>query len=46
MARDALLPALWLSGWMNARFVWRGNVMSADEETLAAEWPGSGSAGA
>jgi ceramide glucosyltransferase len=42
MARDALLPALWLSGWMNARFVWRGNVMSADEETLVAEGGGSG----
>ena len=43
VARDALLPVLWLSGWMNARFVWRGNVMSADEETLAAE--GGGGAG-
>jgi ceramide glucosyltransferase len=43
MARDALLPVLWLSGWMNARFVWRGNVMSADEETLVAE--GGGGAG-
>ena len=32
MARDLALPALWLSAWMNARFVWRGNVMSADEE--------------
>ena len=42
MARDALLPALWLSGWMNARFVWRGNVMSADEETLAAEGASGG----
>ncbi len=37
IARDLALPALWLSGWMNARFVWRGNVMSADEETLATE---------
>jgi len=44
MARDALLPVLWLSGWMNARFVWRGNVMSADEETLLAEG-GNGGAG-
>ena len=42
MARDALLPVLWLSGWMNARFVWRGNVMSVDEETLAAEGPTGG----
>jgi ceramide glucosyltransferase len=45
MARDALLPALWLSGWMNARFVWRGNVMSADEETLAAEGAGGDAGG-
>jgi len=44
-ARDLALPALWLSGWMNARFVWRGNVMSADEETLAAEGPGGGAGG-
>ena len=44
MARDAILPVLWLSGWMNARFIWRGNVMSADEETLAAEG-GNGGAG-
>jgi ceramide glucosyltransferase len=45
IARDALLPALWLSGWMNARFVWRGNVMSADEETLAAEGAGGDAGG-
>jgi ceramide glucosyltransferase len=45
MARDALLPVLWLSGWANARFVWRGNVMSADEETLVAESGGGGAGG-
>ena len=45
MARDALLPVLWLSGWMNGRFVWRGNVMSADEETLVAEGGGGGAGG-
>jgi ceramide glucosyltransferase len=45
MARDLALPALWLSGWMNARFVWRGNVMSADEETLAAEGTSGGAGG-
>ena len=45
MARDALLPVLWLGGWMNARFVWRGNVMSADKETLAAEGTSSGAGG-
>ena len=45
IARDLALPVLWLSGWMNARFVWRGNVMSADEETLVAEGPSGGTAG-
>ena len=45
IARDALLPALWLSGWANARFVWRGNVMSADEETLVAEGTSGGAGG-
>jgi hypothetical protein len=30
---------------MNARFVWRGNVMSADEETLAAEGAGGDAGG-
>ena len=45
MARDLALPALWLSGWMNARFVWRGNVMSADEERLAAEGTSGGAGG-
>jgi ceramide glucosyltransferase len=43
IVRDLALPALWLSGWMNARFVWRGNVMSADEETFVAQ--GGGGAG-
>ena len=45
VARDLALPALWCSGWMNARFVWRGNVMSADEETLAAEGGSGGASG-
>ena len=45
IARDLALPGLWFSGWMNARFVWRGNVMSADEETLVAEGPGGGAPG-
>jgi hypothetical protein len=30
---------------MNARFVWRGNVMSADEETLVAEGTSGGAGG-
>ena len=45
IARDLALPGLWFSGWMNARFVWRGNVMSADEEPLVAEGPGGGAPG-
>jgi ceramide glucosyltransferase len=31
MLRDALLPILWLQGWREAGFVWRGNAMSVDE---------------
>ena len=43
IARDLLLPLLWLEGWNNERFVWRGNVMSADEARLATEATGRGS---
>lgn len=28
IARDALLPAIWFSGWMGSTFTWRGNSMS------------------
>ena len=30
LLRDALLPLLWINGWLNTGFVWRGNQMSAD----------------
>jgi hypothetical protein len=26
-----MLPVLWLEGWRDAGFVWRGNAMSVDE---------------
>jgi ceramide glucosyltransferase len=29
LLRDALLPVLWISGWLDSRFVWRGNQMRA-----------------
>ena len=45
IARDLLLPWLWLEGWNTQRFVWRGNVMSADEPTLATEGAGTGAGG-
>ena len=35
MLRDALLPVLWIEGWREAGFVWRGNAMSVDEEDQA-----------
>jgi len=41
IARDLLLPWLWVQGWNSSRFVWRGNVMSADDEALATDGPGS-----
>jgi ceramide glucosyltransferase len=31
MLRDAMLPVLWLEGWRDSGFVWRGNAMSVDE---------------
>ena len=31
MLRDVLLPVLWVEGWREAGFVWRGNAMSLDE---------------
>ena len=31
MLRDILLPVLWVEGWREAAFVWRGNAMSLDE---------------
>jgi ceramide glucosyltransferase len=37
MLRDALLPVLWVEGWVGDTFVWRGNDMSvaASERELA-----------
>lgn len=32
MARDLLLPALWLGGWTGSSFTWRGNAMTATVE--------------
>jgi ceramide glucosyltransferase len=40
LIRDLLLPIVWIQGWNKERFVWRGNVMSVDEEALAAEGNG------
>jgi ceramide glucosyltransferase len=40
IARDALLPWLWIQGWSREQFVWRGNVMSVDDDALAADGPG------
>jgi ceramide glucosyltransferase len=40
IARDILLPWLWVRGWSRNQFVWRGNVMSVDDDSLAAEGPG------
>jgi ceramide glucosyltransferase len=41
MLRDVLLPLLWLDGWRDRGFVWRGNAMSVDEgkEAEAAKLP-------
>jgi ceramide glucosyltransferase len=41
LTRDLLLPIVWIQGWNKERFVWRGNVMSVDEEALAAEGSGT-----
>jgi ceramide glucosyltransferase len=35
VARDLLLPALWVSGWRASGFVWRGNAMSVREPATA-----------
>ena len=41
IARDVLLPWLWVQGWSSEQFVWRGNVMSVDDDALAADGPSS-----
>ncbi len=40
IARDFLLPWLWIQGWNRDQFVWRGNVMSVDDDALATDGPG------
>jgi ceramide glucosyltransferase len=35
IARDALLPLLWVAGWRANRFVWRGNAMTVERSALA-----------
>ena len=34
LARDILLPALWIKSWLGNGFVWRGNAMRVDEDAL------------
>jgi len=41
MLRDVLLPVLWIEGWREAAFVWRGNAMSVDEGSTASNEAGS-----
>ena len=36
MLRDALLPALWIAGWIGSDFEWRGNAMSIADQGRAA----------
>ena len=40
IARDLTLPWLWIQGWNRDQFVWRGNVMSVDDDALATDGPG------
>ena len=37
MARDIMLPWLWLRGWIGDEFEWRGNAMTVAEEELEVE---------
>lgn len=39
IARDLMLPWLWIEGWKGKHFVWRGNVMSVDDDALATNGP-------
>jgi ceramide glucosyltransferase len=41
IARDLLMPWLWIQGWSREQFVWRGNVMSVDDDALATDGPGN-----
>ena len=40
IARDLLLPWLWVQGWTGDQFEWRGNPMTVGEEELAADGAG------
>jgi ceramide glucosyltransferase len=40
LARDLMLPWLWVQGWMTGRVEWRGDPVSAMEEELAADAAG------
>jgi len=45
LARDLLLPVLWLQAWLSDEFVWRGNAMRSRDERpglaqLARQWLG------
>jgi ceramide glucosyltransferase len=35
LARDLMLPLLWVRAWQNSGFVWRGNAMSVDEDAMS-----------
>jgi ceramide glucosyltransferase len=37
LVRDLMLPALWIDAWLNNGFVWRGNPMSVDDDTVPAD---------
>ena len=39
VARDLLLPALWLAGWSGNRFEWRGNAMDLGEASAGGKPP-------
>ena len=40
IARDLLLPWLWVQGWTGDQFEWRGNSMTVGDEELAADGAG------
>ncbi len=37
VARDVMLPAIWVSAWTGSRFVWRGNAMQVAQRTAPAQ---------
>ena len=40
IARDLMLPWLWVQGWVGDQFEWRGNAMTVVEDDLAADGAG------